>query len=224
MGKKGNNIAGKSGELLPLAPPKSEPHHSNFEILLGKPIPAIDQLKIISDNDFENFTREWLIGARKKDYCQIFRSSGSGDLGRDVVAYVEDSNSNPTAIWDNYQCKHYDHPLAPSDIHSEIGKHIYFAFKKDFLPPRKYYFVAPQGCGPKLASLFLKPAELKKEVQNAWDQNCAKKIIKGETITKVNIPESFNVLVRELKGLSLDVELLKNSKKIEFGDDKNRRG
>ncbi|XOU94113.1 MAG: DNA-directed RNA polymerase subunit beta [Candidatus Kerfeldbacteria bacterium] len=33
-------------------------------------------------------------------------------------------------------------------------------------------------------------------------------IIKGEKISKLNIPESFNVLVRELKGLALDVELL----------------
>ncbi|MEI7498412.1 MAG: DNA-directed RNA polymerase subunit beta [Candidatus Falkowbacteria bacterium] len=33
-------------------------------------------------------------------------------------------------------------------------------------------------------------------------------IIKGETIRKINVPESFNVLVRELKGLGLDVELL----------------
>jgi len=39
-------------------------------------------------------------------------------------------------------------------------------------------------------------------------------IIKGEPITKLNIPESFNVLVRELKGLGLDVELLKNSKVV----------
>ncbi len=44
-------------------------------------------------------------------------------------------------------------------------------------------------------------------------------IIKGETITKVNIPESFNVLVRELKGLCLDVELLKNNKKVDFAED-----
>ena len=36
-------------------------------------------------------------------------------------------------------------------------------------------------------------------------------IIKGEPITRVNLPESFNVLVRELKGLGLDVELLKKS-------------
>jgi len=35
-------------------------------------------------------------------------------------------------------------------------------------------------------------------------------IIKGEPIRKRNVPESFNVLVRELKGLGLDVELLKD--------------
>jgi DNA-directed RNA polymerase subunit beta len=40
-------------------------------------------------------------------------------------------------------------------------------------------------------------------------------IIKGEPIKKVNVPESFNVLVRELKGLGLDVELLKNGQRIE---------
>jgi DNA-directed RNA polymerase subunit beta len=40
-------------------------------------------------------------------------------------------------------------------------------------------------------------------------------IIKGEPIRKVNVPESFNVLVRELKGLALDVELLKNGHRIE---------
>lgn len=39
-------------------------------------------------------------------------------------------------------------------------------------------------------------------------------IIKGETIRKVNIPESFNVLIRELKGLCMDVELLKKGKSV----------
>lgn len=41
-------------------------------------------------------------------------------------------------------------------------------------------------------------------------------IIKGEPVSKVNIPESFNVLVRELKGLALDVELLTRSESGEF--------
>ena len=34
-------------------------------------------------------------------------------------------------------------------------------------------------------------------------------IIKGEPIRKINVPESFNVLMRELNGLCLDIELLK---------------
>ena len=48
-------------------------------------------------------------------------------------------------------------------------------------------------------------------------------IIKGDSITKVNIPESFNVLIRELKGLCLDVELLKDDRKVEVGEEKIRR-
>lgn len=39
-------------------------------------------------------------------------------------------------------------------------------------------------------------------------------IIKGEPIEKINIPESFNVLVRELKGLGLEVELLKDGRVV----------
>ncbi len=41
-------------------------------------------------------------------------------------------------------------------------------------------------------------------------------IIKGETVTKVNVPESFNVLVREMKGLGLEVELLRRSESGEY--------
>jgi DNA-directed RNA polymerase subunit beta len=49
-------------------------------------------------------------------------------------------------------------------------------------------------------------------------------IIKGERIRKVNIPESFNVLVRELKGLCLDVELIKDGAKVELpGEKKSKR-
>ncbi len=40
-------------------------------------------------------------------------------------------------------------------------------------------------------------------------------IIKGEEIEKINVPESFNVLIRELKGLGLNVELLGGEKKEE---------
>lgn len=44
-------------------------------------------------------------------------------------------------------------------------------------------------------------------------------IIKGEQIKKLNVPESFNVLVRELKGLGLDVDLLGgDGETVEFGE------
>ncbi|MEK7653481.1 MAG: DNA-directed RNA polymerase subunit beta [Patescibacteria group bacterium] len=50
-------------------------------------------------------------------------------------------------------------------------------------------------------------------------------IIKGEPINNLNIPESFNVLVRELKGLGLNVELLNNGKVIaeKVDREENRR-
>ncbi len=41
-------------------------------------------------------------------------------------------------------------------------------------------------------------------------------IIRGEPIKNVYLPESFNVLVRELKGLGLKVELLKAGRKVEI--------
>ncbi|PIR06594.1 MAG: DNA-directed RNA polymerase subunit beta [Candidatus Komeilibacteria bacterium CG11_big_fil_rev_8_21_14_0_20_36_20] len=47
-------------------------------------------------------------------------------------------------------------------------------------------------------------------------------IIKGEPIERLNIPESFNVLVRELKGLGLDVELI-GRKETRFKEE-NREG
>ncbi|HAZ17046.1 MAG TPA: DNA-directed RNA polymerase subunit beta, partial [Candidatus Jacksonbacteria bacterium] len=48
-------------------------------------------------------------------------------------------------------------------------------------------------------------------------------IIKGEKIEKRNIPESFNVLVRELKGLALEVELLKGGDRIEVPELKEEK-
>ncbi len=45
-------------------------------------------------------------------------------------------------------------------------------------------------------------------------------IIKGEPIKRLNIPESFNVLTRELKGLGLDVELIGERERVVEEEDK----
>ncbi len=47
-------------------------------------------------------------------------------------------------------------------------------------------------------------------------------IIKGEPIKRINVPEGFNVLVRELKGLCLDVELIGSEKKPEADANEDR--
>ncbi|MBI2427180.1 MAG: DNA-directed RNA polymerase subunit beta, partial [Candidatus Kerfeldbacteria bacterium] len=48
-------------------------------------------------------------------------------------------------------------------------------------------------------------------------------IIKGEPIRRINVPESFNVLMRELKGLCLEVELLHKGQVIPEGQERNNR-
>ncbi len=47
-------------------------------------------------------------------------------------------------------------------------------------------------------------------------------IIKGEEIEKLNVPESFNVLIRELKGLGLNIELLGGQKEGDKKEDKDK--
>ena len=37
-------------------------------------------------------------------------------------------------------------------------------------------------------------------------------IVKGENIPEPGLPESFNVLIRELQGLGLDVQLINEAK------------
>lgn len=48
-------------------------------------------------------------------------------------------------------------------------------------------------------------------------------IIKNEAISKLNVPESFNVLVRELKGLCFEVEMYKNGKLMREDSKKEKR-
>jgi hypothetical protein len=64
----------------------------------------------------------------------------------------------------------------------EIGKALWHSFKKHFVMPRKYYFVAPKGCGMSLRKLLLNLPELKAKLQEKWDDWCADVITSTETI------------------------------------------
>ncbi|HZW40399.1 MAG TPA: ABC-three component system protein [Ignavibacteriaceae bacterium] len=161
--------------------PKSIGLLTNQAILTGTPIPAINRLKIISDDEFEDIIREWVSGYCKSKYIKIRRSGGANDKGRDVIGFI-----NEEGEYENYQCKHYDHPLAPSDIWIEIGKLCYYSFKGDYNLPHKYFFVAPLGVGPTLGDLLQRPMELKTKLFEQWDNKCKKLItsVKEIVLTK----------------------------------------
>lgn len=110
----------------------------------------------------------------RPQYTFVDRMGGAGDKGRDVVGHVNALNSN--GPWDNYQCKHYDSSLKPSDIWVEIGKMCYYTFVGDYPWPRKYRFVAPRGVGTKLQDYLRVPAKLKAEFLAKWGTHCANEI------------------------------------------------
>ena len=152
---------------------------SNNDVILGTPIPAIGQiLKIVSDEEFEEYhLREWISGYCKIKYSKVRKPAGAGDKGRDVIAYTGSNDE-----WDNYQCKHYDHPLHPGDIWTELGKICHYTFTEHYKLPNKYYFVSPQGVGNTLGDLLDNPNELKKGLFKEWDSKCKDKISSKTTI------------------------------------------
>src|SRR5699024_8780249 len=73
-------------------------------------------------------------------------------------------------------------PLRPSDIWVEIGKVVYYAFKGEYLPPRKHYFVASQGIGTSLEQLLNKPDGLKAKARENWEKHCRNDITSTEEL------------------------------------------
>jgi hypothetical protein len=173
----------KEADLIPPEKPKLIGLLTNQDILFGTPIPAIDKLKIVSEDEFEDIIREWIAGYCERKYIKVWRMGGAKDKGRDVVAILDESNA-----WDNFQCKHYNNPLMPSDIWLELGKLCYYTFNKDYTLPRKYYFVAPKGVGPTVVDYLTKPDELKKQLYLEWDKHCKEGIT-----AKVKIPLSSDL-------------------------------
>ena len=147
-----------------------------LQVYAGRNIPAIQRIKIFSPDEWEEFVEEWLT-TKKASYKSIERLGGAGDKGRDVVGYKCKPLDNEYK-WDNYQCKHYDHPLMPSDVWSEFGKLFYYTYINDFPIPEKYFFVAPCGIGTSLSSLLNNPLKLRESIIKNWDRYCKCKITK----------------------------------------------
>jgi hypothetical protein len=139
----------------------------------GLPIPKTARVQIFSPDDWEGFIEEWA-SSLTSSYAMVRRFAGSGDMGLDVACFTDATGF--AAPWDSFQCKRYDHPLRPADIHVEIGKIIYYSWQGEYTVPRKHYFAASRDVGTTAAKLLLDPAKLRKSVTEAWENQCRHEI------------------------------------------------
>jgi hypothetical protein len=180
--------------LDPVQPPAASGRLTNQQILLGQKHDPSELIKLYSQDAWENFIREWAESLTGR-YREVRRASGAGDKGRDVVGYVEEINAG--GPWDNFQCKHYDHALYPSDLWKELAKLCYYTFIKTYSVPRAYYFVAPRGIGPDALQLLENPESLRAGVVAQWE--------KGELLSVSK------------KNIALDGDLRKHVESFDFG-------
>jgi hypothetical protein len=152
-----------------LSPKPKRGLYSSEHVISGIPIPKTQRVQLFSADEWEEFTEEWA-SSLESSYYSVKRFAGAGDKGLDVVAFIHSSQFSDG--WDNYQCKFYDKPLAPSDVWVEFGKIIYFTKCGSYTPPRKYYFVAPKQIGTKLGKLLVNAPKLKEELIENWEKYC----------------------------------------------------
>lgn len=155
--------------LHPISKPSGISPTRADRVFPGKPLPPTERVRTFSPAEWETFIQEWANSLKNK-YKDVMRCSGAGDMGRDIVAHVGKLSAG--GAWDNYQCKHYDHPLRPSDIWVELGKLTYYTFLGEFSVPREYFFVCPHDVGTTLTRLLENPDKLRDGLIANWETHC----------------------------------------------------
>lgn len=143
---------------------------SGASVIAGPPVPAIRRLTLFDASEWEEFVLEWADSLEDR-YESVEKYGGANDLGCDVVAYLRDGGG----AWENYQCKHYDHALAPGDVWPEVAKLLVHTQSGALRAPERYTFLAPGGAGTKLAKLLREPDALRAAVLDAWTKDEGKR-------------------------------------------------
>jgi hypothetical protein len=153
---------------------------ASTQIGSGMTFPVADLIQTFTPEVWEDFTEEWAYSQEKK-YTEIVRYTGAGDMGLDILCFhTAEQFDGP---WDNVQCKRYACELKPSQIWVELGKIIYYSFKREYPPPANYYFAASKGLGLKLKKLLTNPEELRNELIENWDGYCKTHISETKEIS-----------------------------------------
>lgn len=173
------------------------------QVQSGPAIEPFKRLLLYSAADWEAFIDEWASACLKEKYEKVQRQSGSNDKGIDVAGFADAKLL--LGVWDNYQCKHYDHPLYPSDVWVEIGKILWYSFSGAYVAPRAYYFVAPYETGTTLTQLLANTPALKAELLKVWDAQCRDGITATATVAMdgafAAYVEKFNFSIFQTKSI-----------------------
>jgi hypothetical protein len=166
-------------DIAPPPPPTTLLTAAQFQS--GPTLDPLARILTYTADEWEKFIDEWATdGLKKPKYKSVKRFSGSNDRGIDIAGFMH--KSMLTGVWDNYQCKHYDHPLHPSDAWPEIGKILWHSFCGHYVSPRAYYFVAPRECGTTLSQYLANTAVLKAKVLEVWEGNIRDAITKTQPV------------------------------------------
>ncbi|MCF8168308.1 MAG: hypothetical protein K9K38_15270 [Rhodoferax sp.] len=139
------------------------------QVMNGPVMPPQQRLMTYSPDEWEVFVEEWVYYCLAKNYLHVQRFARSGDMGIDVAGFVDAKRLE--GIWDNYQCKHYDHAIRPGDVWVELGKVIWYSYSGEYTVPRRYYFVSPFGAGTSLGRLLANATRLREELIANWDKH-----------------------------------------------------
>ncbi len=143
------------------------------ELLTKSQSNPMETIKVWGAEEFELFVHEWVFSCLPGTYEKVVWAPGAGDKGRDVRAFVKEEAGE----WDNFQCKRYHEPLAPNEVWLELGKLCKYTFLKPqnggYRCPRKYYFVAQHGVGPKLCDLMENPERIREGLLRNWAEKCS---------------------------------------------------
>ncbi len=203
-----------TSDLREIRPNPKEGLYTSAHVAFGIPIPKTRRVELFSPEEWEEFTEEWA-SSLGSSYYQVSRFAGSGDKGLDVVGFLSDNTF--AGGWDNFQCKHYDKPLMPSNIWVEIGKIIYYTLVEEYPSPQKYFFIPSRGISTKLGKWLASPEMLKSECKDHWQKHCETKIAKGVTVRlEGNLLEHFENFDFSIFSSKSLVELIDGHSKTAF--------
>lgn len=188
-------------------PPSNTKNMLSNEARLACDIPPLKRLSLMDDKTYEELVCVWAYSSLKGKYEEVYRVGGSGDKGRDVLAYYDRANGK----YDLYQCKQYQSALTYTDIRGEIGKLIVYTYTNTYPIPQSYYLVCPNDVSQSFMDLLQENGkELKVKIINDWDNEIKKKV--GNNWVKMEEPLKTYID-------SFDFSIVKKIEPVKFIDD-----